>query len=658
MRGRDAFAIAILVSVLIYSANAQYWFQFGATGDQVTYHNTGAAVTIQTVTQPYLQNGSIGFWTGENLANGAFIQVGYVIENQSGNYPSYCNQYNCTSTEYINKGDAEWFYEYFLPNSNSNTFMGAIGPDGSAGPDGKFNRYSFYYSNGVWHLLLNGNQIGTVDLGTGSSGNNAPVAFGEMANSTDANTRIMPVIFSNFSFYNSAGDIYPVPHGYSYIGYGVGSDKALQNPYGVSEAGSRINYFEAGSGLPQPNNGYQLWNFGYYLKIISAYGARNSTAQFQAYSSQQISEPKYVYMGNMTRVVFEGWSGTGAGSYSGPDNSTVITISSNITENANWQLQYRINVNSSYGAVKGTGWYNAGSLVNYAVDNTTYYYNKTTRYAFQNWSNGNENPSASTYATSPFNITATFIKEYYVNASSKYGRISGSGWYAAGTNATVSLSNYTVKRSNFSQTSFYSWSNGSSTPYLNFIVTQPVSINAIFRKQYLASFQTADEYGNKVFPSAIYINDKAYGDSAFIFPDQTYNITGVYYDNMKIAMDQPISITSNSTVFVNLPLYNVNATFTDVFGNPINVTIHAIFANGTSENLQANDGRVSFTDLPYGMVNLSTTYDGTTEYASTSDGTQIRQVFVSVYDIGVLIAIVAIAFMIYFMSRSRLHKGM
>ena len=197
-----------------------------------------------------------------------------------------------------------------------------------------------------------------------------------------------------------------------------------------------------------------------------------------------------------------------------------------------------------------------------------------------------------------------------------------------------------------------------STPYLNFIVTQPVSINAIFRKQYLASFQTADEYGNKIFPSAIYINGKAYGDSAFLFPNQTYNITGVYYDNMKIAMDQPISIARNSTVFINLPLYNVNATFTDVFGNPINVTIHAIFANGTSEDLRASDGRVSFTDLPYGMVNLSTTYDGTTEYASASGGTQIRQIFVSVYDIEVLIAIVAIAFIIYFISRSRLHKGM
>ncbi len=658
MKGRDAFAVIILASLLVYSANAQYWFQFGATGDQVTYHNTGAAVTIQTVTQPYLNNGSIGFWTGETLANGAFIQVGYVIENQSGNYPSYCNQYNCTSTEYISKGDAEWFYEYFLPNSNSSSFMGALGPDGSAGPNGKFNRYSFYYSNGIWHFLFNGNQIGTVDLGTGSSGSNAPVAFGEMANATDANTRIMPVILSNFSFYNSAGEIYPVPHGYSYIGYGVGSDKALQNPYGISEVGSRINYFKAGSGLPQPNNGYQLWNFGYYLKIISAYGARNSTAQFQAYSSQQISEPKYVYMGNGTREVFEGWSGTGAGSYSGPDNSTVISISSNITENANWQLQYLVNVNSSYGPATGTGWYNEGSLVSYAVDNTTYYYNKTTRYVFQNWSNGNKNPSGSEYADSPFNISATFIKEYYVNASSKYGSISGSGWYAYGTNATVSLSNYTIKRSNFSQTSFYAWNNGSSTPYLNFIVTRSVNINAIFKKQYLASFDTTDQYGNKVFPSKIYLNGKGYNNSAFLFPDQTYNITGVYYDNMKIAMSQPISITRNSTVYVNLPLYNVNATFTDIFGNPINATVHAVFANGTSETVRANNGRMTFTDLPYGMVNLTATYDGITEDVSVSNGTQIRRIFVSIYDIEVLMAIVAISFIIYLISRSRLHRSM
>jgi hypothetical protein len=356
--------------------------------------------------------------------------------------------------------------------------------------------------------------------------------------------------------------------------------------------------------------------------------------------------------------VFEGWSGTGAGSYSGPDNSTVISISSNITENANWQLQYLINVNSSYGPATGTGWYNEGSLVSYAVDNTTYYYNKTTRYVFQNWSNGNKNPSGSEYADSPFNISATFIKEYYVNASSKYGSISGSGWYAYGTNATVSLSNYTIKRSNFSQTSFYAWNNGSSTPYLNFIVTRPVTINAIFKKQYLASFDTTDQYGNKVFPSKIYLNGKGYNNSAFLFPDQTYNITGVYYDNMKIAMSQPISITRNSTVYVNLPLYNVNATFTDIFGNPINATVHAVFANGTSETVRANNGRMTFTDLPYGMVNLTATYDGITEDVSVSNGTQIRRIFVSIYDIEVLMAIVAISFIIYLISRSRLHRSM
>lgn len=658
MGWREVSVFVIVVSALVYSANAQYWFQFGATGDHVTYQNTGAAVSIQTVTQPYLKTGSIGFWTGENLANGAFIQVGYVIENQSGNYPTYCNQYNCTSSEYINKGDAEWFYEYFPQNSNSSTFMGALGPDGSAGTNGKFNRYSFYYSNGVWHFLLNGNQIGTVNLGTGSSGNNAPVAFGEMANTTNASTQILPAVFSNFSFYNSAGDVYPVPHGYSYIGYGVGSDKALQNPYGVSEIGSRINYFQAGSGLQQPSNGYQLWNFGYYLRIASEYGAKNSTAEFQAYSTQQLSEPKYVYLGSRTREVFEGWSGTGSGSYSGPDNSTAISISSNITENADWQLQYLVDVNSSYGTTNGTGWYDQGSQVYYSVGSATYYYNATTRYVFQNWSNGSKHPAGSAYADSPYNISAIFSKEYHVNASSEYGNITGGGWYANGTSAAISLSNYTVKRSNASQTSFYAWSNGSSTPYLDFIVTKPVNITAVFKKQYLASFEATDEYGNRVFPSKIYLDGKGYGESGFLFPEQNYTITGAYYDNMEINLDQAISITHNGTVFVSLPLYNVNATFTDVFGNPVNAAVYATFANGTSDNMQAADGRLSFTDLPYGVVNLSATYGGITEYAAVSDGAQIRRIFVSVYDIEVLVAIVAAAFIIYFISRSRLHRGM
>ncbi len=656
MKEYKAAVFIIGVMLLICSVNAQYWFQYGATGDQAVYQNTGAAVSIQTIYQPYVNSGSLGFWTGENLANGAFLQIGYVIENQSGEYPDYCNQYNCTSSEYIKKGNAEWFYEYFLPNSNSSGFTGAIGPDGSAGTNGTFNRYSFYYSGGEWHFLFNGNVIGSVNLGTGSSGNNAPVAFGEVANTTSANIKILPVIFSNLSFYNSAGAVHPVPHGYSYIGYGVGSEKALQNPYGVKELSPRINYFEVGSGLPQNSNGYQLWSFGYRLSVVSGYGNANYSSEYQAYSAQSISEPKYVYINGRTREAFQGWAGTGAGSYSGPDNSTFISIAGNITERAEWKTQYLININSTHGAVSGTGWYDSGSAVHYSAENYTEYYNRTVRYVFAGWSNGNKNLSGLLFADSPGNITAIFNEEYYVNASSKYGRVEGVGWYVNGTDAALTISNYTIDKSKFARISFYQWSNGSSKPNLSFTVEGPVSLNALFMNQYLAKFDAMDAYGNRVFPSEIYIDGQPYGRNVFLFPNQSYNVTSVYYDGMQIALDQRVSLSGNGTIFLNLPLYDVNATFTDLFGNPVNPYVYASFANGTSSNLQSEYGRISFVDLPYGKVNISATYSGITEYASASMGSGVRMLFFSPYDIAVLVAIVAVAFVIYFISRSRLHR--
>ena len=574
-----------------------------------------------------------------------------------GNYPSYCNQSNCTATEYIKKGDAEWFYEYFLPNSNSNNFMGAIGPDGSAGVNGTFNRYAFYYSGGTWHILFNGNQIGTANLGTGTSGSNAPVAFGEMANASNAGTNVAPVIFSNLSFFNSAGTGYPVPHGYSYIGYGVGSDKALQNPYGVSEIGSRVNYFMVGSGLQHPSNGYELWAFGYGISITSAYGTGNSTTAYRAYSIQSISEPRYVQLGNDKRAVFEGWSGSGEGSYSGTSNSTVISVASNITETANWEIQYLVTINSSYGTTSGTGWYASGSEVYYSVPNITYY-NKTTRYVFENWSNGNKNPTGSISAYAPYSIYASFKKEYYIDAHSEYGNITGTGWYTNGTNATIKLSNYTLAISHAERKAFYAWNNGSSTPRLDFIVVKPVNISAVFKTQYLAEFETMDKYGNMVFPSKVYINGMPYSNNAFLFPEQNYTITGAYYDNMLINLAQSISISRNSTVFVNLPLYNINATFTDLFGNPVNATVSVTFANGTSQTMYADYGRVDFTEVPYGAVNITATYMGVTEHASASNGNSIKLLFVSIYDIAVLVAIMAVTFIIYLVSRARLHRGM
>jgi len=110
---RFALLTIVIVAFLAGNVFAQYWFQFGARSGNSASFNNGARVEIQTITPQNLTSGSLGFWVGEILSNGAFIQVGYLIENATGNYPAICTESGCTNYEEIKAGDAEWFYEYF-----------------------------------------------------------------------------------------------------------------------------------------------------------------------------------------------------------------------------------------------------------------------------------------------------------------------------------------------------------------------------------------------------------------------------------------------------------------------------------------------------------------------------------------------------------------
>ena len=141
------FFFIIIIFLLLSSFGLSfggYWFQFGVRGGERSTVNNGASVQIQTITNQVLSSGSSGYWVGETLSNGAFIQIGYLIENQSGTYPSYCVMSGCGGFQNLNAGSAEWFYEYFPP-SYSSSFLGKIGPNGSAGKNGSINTYSFLF---------------------------------------------------------------------------------------------------------------------------------------------------------------------------------------------------------------------------------------------------------------------------------------------------------------------------------------------------------------------------------------------------------------------------------------------------------------------------------------------------------------------------------
>src|SRR5271157_580848 len=183
MKSYSLLAVSLVASLLLLAspACAGYWFQSGARAGSDAAQNGGASVSIQTVVPQGADGSSMAFWVGENLPNGAFLQAGYVVENQSGNYPSECTASGCSGTEHLSAGNAEWFYEYFLPDENG-SFMGRIGPDASAGANGTFNTYAFLASGNTWQFLFDGETVGSVDLGASSSGSDLPDALGEVAN--------------------------------------------------------------------------------------------------------------------------------------------------------------------------------------------------------------------------------------------------------------------------------------------------------------------------------------------------------------------------------------------------------------------------------------------------------------------------------------------
>ena len=651
-------AIALIALMPVASAQA-YWFQSGATTGSVAEFNNGSSVTIETAAQNNITSGSPAFWAGETLSNDAFVQFGYMTATVTASYPSLCTiNTGCTSYEDINAGQAEWFYEYFPVNYYRNNFFGGVGPAGSAGPAGTFNNYSFSSTGNTWDFLFNGKVVGSADLGTGSSGPNSPVAFLELANATNATSVISPAIMSNLSYY-SGGSLIPVPSAHSYVGYGVGSGQGVSNPYGVEEINGRVNYFKVGSGIPLLANGTQLWNLGYYLTIKSQYAAIASRQEDIAYSKIVLQAPGIFYLNSTARAVFAGWQGSGVGSYSGFLNSTIIEMNSNITETAEWQLQYSVNVSTQHGTTSGSDWYNSGSQFNYSISNATVYQNSSSRYVFEGWSNGFTTQSVSAYVTSPLKISAEMQHQYLINATAQYGNVTGGGWREANSTTTLSLSDPYANQNTSSRMAFYSWSNGERNSTLTIVANRPYSLTAIFRKEYFNIFQAVDFYGNRIDAGKFYVNGTVFNNTAFLFTGEKYNITSAYYNGVWMPIEKRITVNSSSVTDIILPVYNVEITTTDIFGKPVNATGTVRFTNGTVANVNTGSSGVAMLDnVPYGVAKGSMNYFLVPAGIDTVGGSPVHLIFITPLDLSIFVAVIILAVAFYLYMRHRLSSSM
>jgi PGF-pre-PGF domain-containing protein len=206
--------------------------------------------------------------------------------------------------------------------------------------------------------------------------------------------------------------------------------------------------------------------------------------------------------------VFNGWIGTGSGSYTGSNQSTSVTMNGAITENASWTHRYTLTMATNVGTTSpsvGVYWENAGTVVN--ISATPPGAGAGENYVWNGWTGtgtgsytGTSNPATNAVTMNgPITETASWTKtaygvyQYYLTVTSLYGTTGGDGWYDSGDNAYATVTPLTVAGSTGVQYVFTNWSvdaTGTTSPSDPINMDGPKTATAVWKTQFKLTMAT------------------------------------------------------------------------------------------------------------------------------------------------------------------------
>jgi hypothetical protein len=367
----------------------------------------------------------------------------------------------------------------------------------------------------------------------------------------------------------------------------------------------------------------------YYVTVLTPYSSPVGGGWFNAGSSAYISLLASLVSGSSgTQYAFNGWIGTGSGSYTGINIQPLLNVNGPIIETASWQTQYYLTVNGVYGSTTGTGWYNSGASASFTV--TSPISGGTgIQDAFSSWTGVGSGSytgslqSSTCTMNAPVTETASWITQFYFTVTSSYNTPTGQGWYTSGTTAYAGLNSGTASGGAGIQYAFATWSVGGSNYAQStaVIMTGPETASASWNTQYYLTvtspystpsgagwynsgvYAYASVSGSPVIDSggthtlegwgggasgsgltsnAILMNSPVTAVASWLTTgggggggNTTYTatLTGVYYDDQAAAQT---ATTKYNLIFVNGTIDS--GYLTSTVGNPSTVTIHSTTA--------------------------------------------------------------------------------
>jgi len=264
------------------------------------------------------------------------------------------------------------------------------------------------------------------------------------------------------------------------------------------------------------------------------------------------------------QYVWQGWNGTGLGSYTGMGSlsndgvsyTASVTMNGNISETASWLRQYQLTIVTSEGTAIGSGsWFNENSVHYAAVTPLTVGNTQNssvpigTQYVFTGWSgdaSGTNSPSNAIIMNGPKTAIADWKTQYMLTADSAQGTVTGAGWQDAGTSATVALNSLIVPGTIGTQYLFTGWSTDASGTTLTsnpITVDGPKTATANWQTQYNLTFAQSG-VGSDFSGSVMTINGTSYGKAGF---STWANASDVYTFNY---VSSPIVVNANSKQYI------------------------------------------------------------------------------------------------------------
>jgi hypothetical protein len=250
------------------------------------------------------------------------------------------------------------------------------------------------------------------------------------------------------------------------------------------------------------------WNKEYKLEIrsnVPDYIPSGSGFYTAGKNLALIAETEVDSVNSDTKYIFDKWVTVGPNPVvisNGLSPSTSVVIDSSYIIEARYKKSFLLNVWSPYGTPAGSGFYDEGAVADVRINqNELVIVPGKEKKIFGGWDtkggeildfnpqpNSLESPQQNSnlqvIMTSPMNVTAKWNSQYYVDAKSSSGTVTGAGWYDPGTLVPISVKIPSQPPGMWTTYSFVGWSGDidSTSPTAKIIVNGPKSVIAEWRE--------------------------------------------------------------------------------------------------------------------------------------------------------------------------------